>query len=674
MFFHICVLTAAVHFGRKLYRQWQEQESSSVTSGAVPPPGVPGADAVDSDEAAVDEQFKLALVSTGLTGVATLVAPPLRVLGGASVMYGSLPIMARAKMLLVGERRIGAEVLDTLGLVTMLATGHILSSSFIFLMYAGSRKLQQRTQREAQDSVIDAFGRRSELVWLWKDGAEVSVALESLSKGDVVVVDAGSPIPVDGVVTQGHGVVDQHFLTGESQPLEKATGDRVFASTVVVSGRLFVEVLTTGTATVAAEISETLRRTADATSSLEAQGQAIAHRMAPPTLALSAIALPFVGPNGSIALLNSSFLDNMRFFNPFSMLQYLREAYDVGILVKDGRSLQVLPKVDTVIFDKTGTLTRGQLRISAIYPAGEAGEDDVVMCAAAAEHHQTHPIALAIFEEAKRREQIIAPIDETAYEIGRGLTARIGDRSLQVGSKRFMAAHDIDISGSITEHELESHGRGRSLVYVARDRSLVGALELEPTLRPEAGQVLGALRKRGASLYLLSGDHEAPTRALAEALGFDRYFAGVLPGDKAQMIEELQAQGRTVCFVGDGINDAIALKKAAVSISIGGASAVAIDSAQITLLDDGLALVPAVFEIADDFQRNLRNIMITLGVPSVLGIGGVFFAGLGPSAMTALYGAAMTWGMAVAMWPHRGRFGFGPRLHARLAASEQVVA
>jgi Cu2+-exporting ATPase len=649
MFFQICVITAAIHYGRKLLARIDAAEDAEAAPPEIAP--VPQEATVTSEEAAVQEQLNLALFSAGATGVAAMMMPQLSVLGGASVLYGSLPIMHRAKTLIVDEKRIGAEVLDTVGLLTMLATRHFVSSAFIFLMYAGSRKLQLRTQRAAQDSVIDAFSRRTEMVWLWREDTEVSVPLESLRQGDIVVVDAGSPIPVDGVVKHGFGIVDQQILTGESQPLEKGIGDKVFASTVVVSGRLQVEVMTTGQATVAAEIAETLQRTADATSSLEARGQAIADALAGPMLALGAVSYPFVGATGSIAVLNASFLDNMRFFNPFSMLNYLREAYDAGILIKDGRSLQVLPKVDTVIFDKTGTLTRGQLRISDIYPTRGTGEEDVVLYAAAAEHRQTHPIARAIIEEARRRGKLVEVVDETAYEVGRGLTAQAGGHALHVGSRIFMAAHEVAIPDAITERERESHGRGRALVYVARNHSLMGAIELEPTLRPEAEQVVAALRKRGVTMYLLSGDHEAPTRAMAHALGFDGYFAGVLPADKARMIDELQAQGRTVCFVGDGINDAIALKKAAVSISIGGASAVATDSAQITLLEEGLEQIPKVFGIADDFQRNIKHIMIALGVPSVLGVGGVFFAGLGPPAMTALYGASLTAGMAVALWP-----------------------
>jgi heavy metal translocating P-type ATPase len=657
MFFHICFLTAAVHVGRTLYRRWQETESA-------PQPTGPSPERAAAEAAAVQEQFNLALVSTGLTAVAARGVPGLQVLGGTSVLYGGIPIMARAKEQVFGEGRIGAEVLDTVCLLTTLAMRHFVSSSFMFLVYAGGRKLRLMTERAVQDSVIDAFHRRTDLVWAWKDGVEVSVPLGSLREGDVVVVDAGSPIPVDGIIRQGIGIVDQQILTGEAQLLDKAIGDKVFAATLVVSGRLHVEVLTAGKATVASEITETLRHTADVTSSLEMQGQALADTLAPATLALGVLARPVVGAQGSLALLNSSFVDSMQFFNPFSMLNYLRSAYDAGILIRDGRSLQVFPKVDTIVFDKTGTLL-GQLRISNIYPARGVADTEVLSCAAAAEHRQTHPIARAISAEAERREQSIALVDETSYEVGQGLTARIGDRAIQVGSRRFMAAHGITIPAAYAEQERGTHGRGCSLVYVAQDGFLIGALELEPTPRPEVEQVLGTLRKRDISLIMLSGDHEAPTGTLARALGFDEYFAAVLPRDKAQMIEDLQAQGRTVCFVGDGINDAIALKKAAISIAVGGGSAAAIDSAQITLLDGGLRSLPALFDIADDFERNVKNILIALGVPSALGVAGVFLAGFRVPAMTTLYAVSLASGMTVAMWPHwmpgKGRRETAPR-------------
>lgn len=591
-------------------------------------------------------QFDLSLVCMGLATVTSLFVPQLRALSGVAVLYAGLPIMRRAREMIVDERRVGAEVLDTAGMVTTVATRHYAASALIFFLYAGSRRLRLLTERVVQDSMADAFRRHAEFVWMQQGDVEVRVPLASVRVGDVVVVDAGAPIPVDGEIVRGLALVDQHALTGEAQPLERGVGDRVFAATVVCSGRIFVRVETAGDATVAAEFAGMLDRTADFTSSLEAQGQQIADRMALPTLALSAAALPFVGPQGSIALLNSSFLDNMRMFIPLSMLQHLRGATDAGVLIRDGRSLHSLTQVDTIVFDKTGTLTHGQLRVRSVHPCGRVDPDEVLRLAAAAEHRQVHPIARAILDEAHRRGIEPPAVEASTVELGFGLCAVHEGRPIRIGSRRFMVAHGIavaDADADARHHRLASH------VYVALGDTLLGVLELEPTVRPEVEDLLQGLRDRGFALHLVSGDHEAPTAALAAALGFDRYMSGALPADKARLIDELQAQGRRVCFVGDGINDCLGLRRAAVSVSFDGASPAALDSAQIVLTD--LVALPGLFALADAYERDVTRLQWALGLPSALGIAGVLVAGYGVPAMTALYGMSMVAGLGVTFWP-----------------------
>jgi P-type E1-E2 ATPase len=246
----------------------------------------------------------------------------------------------------------------------------------------------------------------------------------------------------------------------------------------------------------------------------------------------------------------------------------------------------------------------------------------------------------------------VSYIDAAEYEVGFGVTARFAGRKVRVGSRRFLEYYGLDIPGSLAGAERDAYVQGASLVYVSRDDDVIGLIELAPNLRPEVPEVLGA---RGCELHLISGDHEAPTRAFAEALGFDRWSAGVLPEGKARIVEELAAAGRTVCFVGDGINDAIALKKAAVSVSLGGASTAATNSAQIVLLREGLDRLPAALEIGDSYDQELRRLVLALGVPEVLAIGGVFFGGLRVAGVTALYGAAMAVSAAVTMGRSRAK-------------------
>src|SRR5690606_33232643 len=192
-------------------------------------------------------------------------------------------------------------------------------------------------------------------------------------------------------------------------------------------------------------------------------------------------------------------------------------------------------------------------------------------------------------------------------EGGRGIAASLAGHQILVGSAHFMGASGVEIPEPIQQRAAAAHGRGHSLVYVAIDGRLGGALELRPTLRPEVKSVLAALRARGLSIYIISGDHEAPTRHLADELGIEGAFAGVMPADKAALVERLQQEGRKVCFIGDGINDAIALKTATASVSLRGATTVATDTAQVVLMDGTLRNLPQLFTLAERFDRNVRT-------------------------------------------------------------------
>ena len=607
MFFQICLLAAGIQLGRTLLKEWQEEERSD--EAGPPPSDAPAAPssaaATDPNQTAPDrpagpdgdaspqaalqiadsaarEQTLVALVSTGLA-----VTPPAQGLGGVGVVYGSIPIFKRAaQLLLIG--RLGIEVLDSISLLASVAARQFALSSFFLLFYSVAQSVRTKTEREAYRGLRELFQQRPRDVWILRDGTEVSVPLSELGPGDIGVVDAGSAIPVDGVVVHGSARIDQHLLTGSSDPVDKGAGDTVFSTTVVLSGQIQVRVTASGQQTTAAEVSRLLQRTADFASTVEKESKKVADSSVVPILALSALSARSLGPERTLALLSVNTADNMRMVAPYSMLKSLRTAYEQGFLLKDGRALQLLTEVDTVVFAKTGTLTQGQLQVSQIHAVHGVREDDLLSWAAAAESRQAHPIARAIVSEALRRSHVLPPSGEIHLELGYGISATLGQRTTRIGSQRFMELHGIAVPESLQGKAHAVHGRGRSLVYVAQDRSLLGLIELEPVLRPEVAEVLRALRRRNHGLYLLSGDEEAPTRALAEQLRLDDFTAQVLPGDKARIVHQLQQSGRKVCFVGDGITDAQALKQATVSISMGGASTVAMDSAQVVLMDGGL--------------------------------------------------------------------------------------
>ena len=345
------------------------------------------------------------------------------------------------------------------------------------------------------------------------------------------------------------------------------------------------------------------------------------------------------------------------------MLNYLRRAFQEGLLIKDGRSLEQLPKVDTVVFDKTGTLTLEQPHVGRIYPTKDFTEQEVLYYTATAEYRQNHPIAKAVLDAASSNGVELPEIDDAKYSIGYGISVNLDGRMVRVGSARFMSREKITLPKNFDAVEIDAHKEGKSLIYTALDGVLCGVVELCPTVRPEAGQVVRHLRQRGLKVYILSGDHEGPVKNLAAELGVDGYIAETLPEDKARVIEEMQESGKIVCFVGDGINDSIALKKAAVSVSPQDASRVAMDSAQIVLMNKNLGQLLDAFELAARFDFNQKlNINAGTIAPSIICMGGAIFGGFTVAGTLGFYCASIAMGVGSAVYPLlETKFSNGPR-------------
>ena len=540
-------------------------------------------------------------------------------------------------------------------------TGYFVIGGVSFLIYDLIRKMTLQSQDRTRKEIINILGEQPRLVWVLVDGIEMEIPFEHLQVGDTLVVQAGQMIPIDGIIAQGEAAIDQHRLTGESQPAEKRAGDPVLAATVVLSGRIQVQVEKTGEATLAAQIGHILANTLDYHLSIEQRGRELADGWVVPSLLATGLAGVMLGLPSAVAVLSNMPGVDMMFLGPISLLNYLNLASRNHVLIKDGRSLELLHKVDTVIFDKTGTLTLEQPQVKTIHLSAQSStlnENMILAYAAAAEQRQSHPIAKAILAAASERGLILPPIDDAHYELGYGLRVWLfsneHDRAkvlVRVGSPRFMKMESISIPADIIAVQSACHEEGHSLVMVAIEDKLVGAIELQPTIRPEAAEVIAALHKRNLTTAIISGDQEAPTRTLARELGIDRYFANVLPEEKAAFVSQLQAEGKTVCFVGDGINDAIALKKAEVSISLRGATTIATDTAQIVLMDQTLQNLPTLFDLSHELERSLMTSFALVTVPSFFVIGGVFFFHVGiPLAVTA-YTATFVAGIANAMSP-----------------------
>jgi Cu2+-exporting ATPase len=602
----------------------------------------------------LDLHLPICTAALPIAAAAQFAVPALLPAAAGLFMFLSIPTFKSAREVLFDERRLGVDVLDAIVVVGCLGTMAIFPGTVLCWCLSFGRVLVKRTQDNSKKLLLNAFGKHPRYAWLLRDGTEVQVPLDRLQKGDVIVVNTGEVVPVDGHVVEGMAMIDQHALTGESTPAEKGVGDRVFASTLMVAGKVFVSVETSGTETASAKISQILNDTAGYKLSSQHKGERLADKAVIPTLSIGAVGLATMGPAGAVAVLNSDFGTGIRMAAPLAMLSSLALCANKGVLVKDGRALELMNEIDTVLFDKTGTLTRERPEVGRVFASNGHYPDQILGYAAAAEKKFHHPIALAILHKANELGLKSPATDDTQYKVGYGITVQIDGRTIRVGSKRFMETEGIPIPPEIGEALEEAHREGFTLVMVGVDDELGGAIELQASVRPEVREIIQGLRERGIKhIAIISGDHEAPTRKLAESLGMDRYFAQVLPADKAEYVAKLQEEGCKVCFVGDGINDSIALKKANVSISLRGASSIATDTAQIVFLEEGLAKLCELRDVARKLDQNVKRSWGMILAPNIACIVGVFTMGFGIMASVVTNNVAALAALANGVLPLR---------------------
>ena len=602
----------------------------------------------------LDLHLPICTASLPLAAVAQFAFPPLLPVAAVVFAYTSIPTFKEARSVLFEEKRLGVDVLDAIVVIGCLGTMSIFPGAVLCWCLGFGRVLVKRTQDNSKKLLLNAFGKQPRYVWLYRDGVEVQVSMDRLDQGDIIVVNTGEVVPVDGVVVEGMAMIDQHALTGESTPAEKGVGDRVFASTLMVAGKVFVSVEKSGSDTASAKISQILNDSAGYKLSSQHKGERLADKAVIPTLAVGGVGMATMGPFGAVAVLNSDFGTGIRMAAPLAMLSSLALCANKGILVKDGRALELMNEIDTVLFDKTGTLTRERPEVGRIIASNGFSEGRILQFAAAAERKFHHPIALAILQKAKDWNLELPAIDDTQYKVGYGITVHVEGHTVRVGSKRFMETEGVELPDEVRESLEVSHQEGHTVVMVSVDGKLGGALELQAAVRPEVRDIVAGLRQRGIKhLAIISGDHDAPTRKLAESLGMDRYFAQVLPADKADYVEKLQKEGRKVCFVGDGINDSIALKKANVSISLRGASSIATDTAHIVFLEEGLAKLCELRDISRDLDRNVKRSWNLILAPNIACIVGVFTMGFGIMASVVTNNVAALAALGNGMLPLR---------------------
>lgn len=553
-------------------------------------------------------------------------------------LSSALPIVLRGLKTLIAERRLTVDHLDSTAVMLMASLGDVRGAALMCGLVHLGEEIRERTARRSQRAALDLQTALGRSAWLVRGPEKVQVRVDQLQVNDTVVVYPGDLIPVDGVILDGPATVDQKMLTGESVPILKTTGDRVFAGTVVADGKLYVRAEAVGTATRAGWIVRLLEEAPDLDSRAAAYAHRFADRLVAPTFALAGASLVLTGNVARAAsILIVDFATGIRISAPTSVMATLAQAARNGVLIKSGRAIEQLATADTIIFDKTGTLTRGEPEVSDVVSLDKQfSPDDMLALAAAAEMRLRHPTARAIVRHAQQRRVTIPGREELRNLPGFGVMARVEGQVIRVGSARFMGTVGLSVdrlNGVVTRQK----EKGASLAFVAVNGTLAGLLAYRDPVRQESREVITQLRARGIrEILLVTGDESQAAQTVAQSLGIRRVHAGVLPDEKAAIVRELQAQGRLVAVIGDGINDAPALAQADASVSLPHGADIAQETADVLLTDSDLSSLIRAIDLARQCVGLIRQNLVVVGVPNAAALALASVGSLSPVGSTLL--------------------------------------
>jgi Cu2+-exporting ATPase len=561
------------------------------------------------------------LGTTSVLGLACLPVPA-PVLAGLVVASG-LPTFSQAARSVATRRRLNGDVLEASTLVLLALRGEYVSGALLAWLRSLGDYIVARSVTTTKRSLREVVVPADRAVTLVGAEGQTSVPVAALRPGDVIVVETGQSIPVDGTITAGEALVNQQTMTGEALPVDRAPGDKVFAVTTVEQGRIEVRADRTGLDTAVGRIVRHIEAAADEKSDIQVFAETLAEREVGRTLVLAALGAGMARRiDAGIAVLVADYGTVARVGIPTASLTTIQRATRAGILVKGPQALQNLARVNTVVFDKTGTLTSGAPRVVRVTVYGRQwSERDVIALAAAAERQFQHPIARAVAELARARQVAVPDASVVTSRVGYGVEVRVDDEDVLVGSRRFMESRNVNLQIA-AEDEAAAHAVGASPIFVAVGGRLAAMFVLQDQLRMDAHEAVQALRARQMrNVILLTGDHPVPSRLIAETLGLRHHYAEMLPDDKAKLIRQLKLEGRIVAMVGDGVNDGLALSEADVGIAVPGGADVATEAADIVLLQGGLSQVIRALDLAHEGVNAVRQTLRVAGAANLAVLG-----------------------------------------------------
>ncbi|MGD8700638.1 MAG: heavy metal translocating P-type ATPase [Gemmatimonadales bacterium] len=576
-------------------------------------------------------------------GMIVLAAPVLFV-WGRETLAGGLRSLVNRSPTMDSLIAIGSTVAFTTGFVTL---GHDLGLAPRLLNYSGvgamimaihltGRYVETKARGRTSAAIQKLLSLEAKTARVERDGGETEVPIEEVEVGDVLVVRPGEKIPTDGEVVGGHSSIDESIATGESLPVEKSEGDEVIGATINKEGMLRVRATGVGEDTFLAHVIRMVEEAQGSKVPIQEFADRVTAVFVPTVLAVAVATflawllfpsafrsvaewastfIPWVDPSlgrvslaifASVAVLVIACPCALGLATPTALMVGTGMGAENGVLVRSGAAIQTLKQVDTILLDKTGTITRGEPGVTDVVPAADWKEEDVLRYAASAEAGSEHPIGQAIVDEAVERKLKLVESKHFEALVGRGVRATVSNRVVLVGNARLLEEEGVDV-GKLRSPLERLEDEAKSAMYVTVDGRPAGVIAVADRLKDDSRQAIAELKRFGLEPVMLTGDNERTAQAIAREVGIDRVLANVLPDQKVNEVRRLQKDGRSVAMVGDGINDAPALKQANVGIAIGTGTDIAIEAADVTLVQGDLSAVVRAIRLSRATFRKIRQ-------------------------------------------------------------------
>ena len=490
------------------------------------------------------------------------------------------------------------------------------TSSVIIALVLFGRYLEARARGQTSEAIRRLIELRPGTATVLRESGESVVPVEQVVAGDMLLVRPGENIPVDGEVTEGQSAVNESMLTGESMPVEKSPGDSLYGATLNQQGVLYYRATKVGEETVLAQIIRLVEEAQASRAPIQRLADQVSAVFVPVIVAValaSFILWLLVGPAPAltfavlvfVAVLIIACPCALGLATPTAIIVGVGKGAEQGVLVKQAAALETAHRVDTVVLDKTGTLTAGKPVVTGLTPLG-VGEEELLVMAASVERGSEHPLAEAIVQEAQARELPLRPMSGFQNVPGKGIVAQVDGMTVRMGNRLLMEENGIALDGLTAKADAMAQ-QGMTTMFLSSDEEARGVIGVADSLKPEAREGVARLREMGLSVVMLTGDNASTAYTIARQLDIDRVEAEVLPQDKAEIVRNLQREGRVVAMVGDGINDSPALAQADVGLAMGGGADIAAESADITLMRGDVGGVATALELSRQTIRTIKQ-------------------------------------------------------------------